>query len=82
MEGRALTVKPRLYDGQRTVFIPMKMRPMVQVLIQLDQHDFAVRNRLTLREHRDDLDVPSWEECPRSGHGPGSVAAEIARVVR
>ena len=160
MEGRLLTVKPRLYDGQHTVFVPMKMRPielqkgfidlvdrvfsyeqikkrllaggsrtsrrmmlprlaqmglyyklsatlrltgdrdglrfltdlkpqvargdisMVQVLFQLDQHDFAVRNRLTLGEHRYDLDVPSWEERPRSPHGSGSVASEIAASVR
>ena len=160
MEGRLLTLKPRLYDAQHTVFVPMKMRPielqkgfidlvdrvlsyeqitkrllgvgsqtnqrlmlpkvaqmglyyklaatlrltgdrdglrfltdlkphvargdisMVQVLIQLDDHDFAVRNRLTLGEHRYDLDVPSWEERPRSPHGSGSVAAEIAASVR
>ena len=55
---------------------------MVRVLFQLDQHDFAVRNRLTLGEHRYDLDVPSWEERPRSPHGSGSVAAEIAASVR
>ena len=161
MEGRLLTLKPRMYDAHHTVFVPMKMRPielqkgfidlidrvlsyeqikkrllgaaaqqknermilpklkemalyykiaatlkltgdrdglrfvtdlkpsiergdisMVSVLIQLDQHDFAVRNRLTLREHRYNLDVPSWEERPRASYGQGSIAAEIAASVR
>jgi Radical SAM superfamily len=162
MEGRLLTVKPRLYDAHHTVFVPMKMKPielqkgfidlvdrvlsyeqikkrligaaaaqpnermmmsrlkemalyykiaatlklkgdheglrfvtdlkpyiergqmsMVSVLVQLDQHDFAVRNRLTLAEHRYNLDVPSWEERePSSGHEQGSIAAEVAASVR
>jgi radical SAM superfamily enzyme YgiQ (UPF0313 family) len=162
MEGRLLTVKPRLYDAHHTVFVPMKMRPielqkgfidlvdrvlsyeqiakrligaankhvnermimsrlaemglyykiaatlklkgdreglrfvtglkphiergaisMVSVLIQLDQHDFAVRNRLTLAEHRYNLDVPSWEERePSIGHAEESIAAEVAASVR
>ena len=162
MEGRLLTVKPRLYDAHHTVFVPMKMRPielqkgfidlvdrvlsyeqikkrligaaatqtnermimsklaemalyykiaatlklkgdheglrfvtglkphiergsisMVSVLIQLDQHDFAVKNRLTLGEHRYNLDVPSWEERePSIGHAEGSIAAEVAASVR
>jgi len=161
MEGRLLTVKPRLYDAHHTVFVPMKMRPielqkgfinlvdrvfsyeqikkrligaaahqtnrrmkmstltqmalyykiaatlkltgdldglkfvqdlkphirrgdisMVSVIIQLDQHDFAVKNRLTISEHRYNLDVPSWEERPRSTPEAGSVFAEIAAAVR
>ena len=161
MEGRLLTVKPRLYDAHHTVFVPMKMRPielqkgfinlvdrvfsyeqikkrllgaaatqtnrrmmmsgftqhalyykiaatlkltgdqesltflhdlkpaifkgdisMVSVIIQMDQHDWAVRNRLTLAEHRYNLDVPSWEERPRSTPEAGSVFAEIAAAVR
>jgi radical SAM superfamily enzyme YgiQ (UPF0313 family) len=162
MEGRLLTVKPRLYDAHHTVFIPMKMRPielqkgfidlvdrvlsyeqikkrligaasaqpnermimsklkemalyykiaatlrlkgdheglrfvtdlkpyiergqlsMVSVLVQLDQHDFAVRNRLTLGEHRYNLDVPSWEDRgPSMAHTEGSIAAEVAASVR
>jgi radical SAM family protein len=162
MEGRLLTVKPRLYDAHHTVFVPMKMRPielqkgfidlvdrvlsyeqikkrligaasaqpnkrmimsklkemaiyykiaatlkltgdheglrfvsdlkphiergqlsMVSVLVQLDQHDFAVRNRLTLSEHRYKLDVPSWEaRGPSMAHAEGSIAAEVAASVR
>jgi hypothetical protein len=162
MEGRLLTVKPRLYDAHHTVFVPMKMRPielqkgfielvdrvlsyeqikkrllgaaaaqpnermvmstfkemalyykiaatlrlkgdhdglrfvndlkphiqrgelsMVSVLVQLDQHDFAVRNRFTLGEHRYNLDVPSWEERgPTVVHAAGSIAAEVAASVR
>src|SRR5437763_4192863 len=163
MEGRLLTVKPRLYDAHHTVFVPMKMRPielqqgfidlvdrvlsydqikkrligaastsvnqrmimskmaemglyykiaatltlkgdveglkfvqdlkphiqagrisMVSVLIQLDQHDFAVRNRLTMKEHRYPLDVPSWEERPQSERHDeeSSIAAQVAAAVR
>jgi hypothetical protein len=162
MEGRLLTVKPRLYDAHHTVFVPMKMRPielqkgfidlvdrvlsydqikkrligaaskhvnermimstmvemglyykiaatlklqgdldglrfvqdmkphiqagnvsMVSVLIQLDQHDFAVRNRLTLAEHRYNLDVPSWEERPAAERQEdSSIAAQVAAAVR
>jgi hypothetical protein len=161
MEGRIMTVKPRLYDAHHTVFIPSKMRPIelqkgfidlvdrvlsydqikkrllnapvkhtskrmevsplaqkllfyklratlkytgdldgvkfmddlkpnimngslpiVPVLLQLDQHDFAVKNRLTLAEHRHNLDVPSWDERPTESHIPVSVAAEVAAAVR
>jgi hypothetical protein len=162
-QGRLLTVKPRLYDAQHTVFVPMKMRPielqqgfidlvdrvlaydqirkrlvgaaaqragedrmrlphlvqmalyykilatlqmtgdvegcqfvtalkpqiangtvsMVSVLLQLDQHDFAVRNRLTLGEHRYDLSVPSWEARPPAARAHESgITAEIAASVR
>jgi len=35
---------------------------MLTVIYQIDQHDFAVKNRHTLREIPYDLDVPSWEE--------------------
>jgi len=162
MEGRLLTVKPRMYDAHHTVFVPMRMRPielqkgfidlvdrvlsyeqikkrligaaakqtnarmiqsklmemaiyfkiaatlklqgdreglrfvhdlkphiergeisMVSVLFQLDQHDFAVRNRLTLAEHRYNLDVPSWQERgPSTSYDHESIAAEIAASVR
>ncbi len=163
MEGRLLTVKPRLYDAQHTVFVPMKMRPielqtgfidlvdrvfaydqirkrllgaaaqhkgeqrmklphlvqmglyykivatlkltgdldglrfvtglkphvesgaisMVSVIIQLDQHDFAVKNRLALAEHRYSLDVPAWESRAPAEQAQGSsIAAEIAASVR
>jgi len=162
MEGRLLTVKPRLYDAHHTVFVPMKMRPielqkgfidlvdrvlsydqiakrligasshgvtpnmkltqvaemalyykimmtlklkgdtdglkflqrlkpyvqkgqisMAAIVVQLDQHDFAVKNRLTLREHRYSLDVPAWEtRNATASHEEGSIAAEIAAAVR
>lgn len=161
LEGRLLTVKPRLYDAQHTVFVPMKMRPidlqirfidlvdrvlaypqirkrligaaahqtsrrmtlpkmvqsalyykiaatlkltgdqeglsfltslkpqldsglisMISVLIQLDQHDFAVKNRLTLDEHRYPLDVPSWEARQHPSFDASSIAAEVAASVR
>jgi hypothetical protein len=55
---------------------------MVSVLIQLDQHDFAVKNRLTLGEHRYALDVPSWESRPRSDSTAESIAFEVAASVR
>jgi hypothetical protein len=53
----------------------------VPVLLQLDQHDFAVKNRLTMAEHRHRLDVPSWDERPQS-HIPFDVAAELVAAVR
>jgi hypothetical protein len=56
---------------------------MVSVLVQLDQHDFAVRNRLTLGEHRYNLDVPAWQDrAPTKAHAAGSLAAEVAASVR
>ncbi|MBI4591165.1 MAG: radical SAM protein [Candidatus Rokubacteria bacterium] len=50
---------------------------MLQVLGQLDQHDFAVKNRQTLAEHPYDLDIPSWEE--RCGGGGGGGMPRSAR---
>ncbi len=160
LEGRVLTVKPRMYDAQHTVFVPMKMRPldlqtrfielvdrvfdyaqirkrllgaaqqssrrlrlpravqlllyykiaatlrltgdvdglafltslkphsesgpvsMISVIIQLDQHDFAVKNRHTLAEHRYPLDVPAWETRSHSAAGADSLASAIATTVR
>lgn len=55
---------------------------MISVLLQLDQHNFAVKNRLTLAEHRYSLDVPSWEDRPEAGPMIGSIAAEVAASVR
>jgi hypothetical protein len=161
MEGRLLTLKPRLYDAHHTVFVPMKMRPielqrgfidlvdrvlaydqiakrlrgaaaanrsnrmnigpvaqralyykilatlkltgdmdglrfvqglkpeimrgdlsMISIILQLDQHDFAVKNRLTLAEHRHRLDVPPWEgRPPRPRPADDSILAEIAAAV-
>ena len=66
-------LKPAISSGQLS---------MMAVLVQLDQHDFAVRNRLTLREHRYNLDVPSWQERPRAAREEGSVAAAVAASVR
>jgi hypothetical protein len=139
-EGRILSTDWRFFDGQHTIFVPMKMRPlelqqgfvdlisrvfeyrhlekrlvnafvkhgsrqmmlpyplqlllygkivamlaltgdregsrfvrnlrpyilqnklsMLSVIYQIDQHDFAVKNRHTLTELPFDLDVPSWE---------------------
>lgn len=139
-EGRILSTDWRLFDGQHTIFVPMKMSPrelqqgfvdlisrvfeyrhiekrlvnafvkhgsrqmmlpyplqlllygkivamlavtgdregsqfvrnlrpyilqnklsMLSVIYQIDQHDFAVKNRHTLTELPFDLDVPSWE---------------------
>jgi hypothetical protein len=59
--------------------------PMPAVIIQLDQHDWAVRNRMTLAEHRYSLDVPSWEQRPRrasAADAEGSLAAAVAASVR
>jgi hypothetical protein len=162
-EGRLLTVKPRMYDAQHTVFVPMNMRPidlqrgfidlvdrvlsyeqikkrllgaaaqrngedrlrlphlvqmglyykiaatlkltgdveglrflvdlkphieagtisMLSLILQLDQHDFAVRNRHTLGEHRYALDVPPWRERSSAASAqPFSLAVEIAASVR
>src|SRR5262249_31690420 len=56
---------------------------MVAIVVQLDQPDFAVRNRLTLREHRYNLDVPAWEtRAATSSHEADSIAAEVAAAVR
>lgn len=35
---------------------------VLNVLFQIDQHDFARRNHASLAEHPYDLDVPSWRE--------------------
>jgi hypothetical protein len=55
---------------------------MVSELIQLDQHDFAVRKRLTRAEHRCNLDVPSWEERPRQALEASGAAEALAAAVR
>lgn len=58
--------------------------PIASVLLQIDQHDWSVRNRQTLAEHRYSLDVPAWgdrrqEDTADAGTG---LAAEIAAQVR
>ncbi|MGH9481953.1 MAG: hypothetical protein ACRD1L_07640, partial [Terriglobales bacterium] len=58
--------------------------PIASVLLQIDQHDWAVRNTQTLAEHRYSLDVPAWGDRSREdteGAGTG-LAAEIAAQVR
>jgi radical SAM superfamily enzyme YgiQ (UPF0313 family) len=35
---------------------------VLNILFQIDQHDFAVKNRGSLAEHPYPLDVPSWQE--------------------
>ncbi|MGH9415338.1 MAG: B12-binding domain-containing radical SAM protein [Terriglobales bacterium] len=58
--------------------------PIASVLLQIDQHDWAVRNRLTMAEHRYPLDVPAWQDRPREetvDAGTG-LAMEIAAQVR
>jgi len=66
-------LKPNILSGDM---------PMFPVLAQLDQHDFAVRNRLTLDEHRYNLDVPPWEARQESQKVAVEVAAEVAAAVR
>jgi hypothetical protein len=47
---------------------------MFSLMFQIDQHDYAAKNVLTLTDHPYDLDVPSWEERLASV-GPKSTAA-------
>jgi hypothetical protein len=66
-------LKPQIMSGEM---------PIVPVLAQIDQHDFAVKNRLTLDEHRFKLDVPAWESRQKDQQVAVSVAAEVAAMVR
>jgi hypothetical protein len=67
-------LKPYIFDGRI---------PMASVLLQIDQHDWAVHNRDTIREHRYSLDVPCWKDRePTAVHEDGGLAAEIAAHVR
>lgn len=68
-------LKPHVWSG---------MVPMASVLLQIDQHDWATRNRFTLAEHRYNLDVPAWQDRPHeetaiAGEG---LASDIAAQVR
>jgi len=47
---------------------------MLSVIYQIDQHDFAVRNRHTLAELPFDLDVPSWEARPVTASATGGLS--------
>jgi len=40
---------------------------VLNVLFQIDQHDFAVKNLGSLAEHSHELDVPSWQERQAAG---------------
>ena len=67
-------LKPYIFDGSI---------PMASVLLQIDQHDWAVRNRQTIREHRYSLDVPCWKDREQDTSTEESgLAAEIAAQVR
>jgi len=56
----------RDWEGYRFV---MDLRPyilknqlsMLSVMFQIDQHDFALKNRAALAEHPYDLAIPAWE---------------------
>jgi hypothetical protein len=68
-------LKPHIFSGKI---------PIASVLLQIDQHDWAVRNVQTMAEHRYSLDVPAWGDRPAEmteGAGTG-LAAEIAAQVR
>jgi radical SAM superfamily enzyme YgiQ (UPF0313 family) len=56
--------------------------PVASALLQIDQHDWAVRNRETIREHRYNLDVPAWKDrtmLPESDEGIGHEVAAFMR---
>ncbi len=68
IEGRLLTVKPRLYDAHHTVFIPMKMRPieLQKGFIDLVDRVFSydqIKKRLHRRVER--ADRPRAWRCRR-----------------
>jgi radical SAM superfamily enzyme YgiQ (UPF0313 family) len=68
-------LKPHIFSGKI---------PIASVLLQIDQHDWAVRNTQTMAEHRYNLDVPAWGDRPQemtAGAGTG-LASEIAAQVR
>ncbi|HWG38368.1 MAG TPA: radical SAM protein [Terriglobales bacterium] len=66
-------LRPHIFTGQI---------PIASVLLQIDQHDWAVHNTQTLAEHRYSLDVPAWQErAPDSGTSTGLVEM-IAEQVR
>ncbi|MGH9542441.1 MAG: B12-binding domain-containing radical SAM protein [Terriglobales bacterium] len=69
MEG----LKPHIWSGRI---------PMASVMLQIDQHDFSVRNRLTIQEHRYNLDIPSWSEREHQPAEAEGLAAEIAMQLR
>jgi radical SAM superfamily enzyme YgiQ (UPF0313 family) len=67
-------LQPHVYSGKI---------PIASVLLQIDQHDWAVRNTFTMREHRYSLDVPAWQDrAPVTALEDGGLAHEIAAHVR
>lgn len=66
-------LKPHIWSGRI---------PMASVMLQIDQHDFSVRNRLTIQEHRYNLDIPSWSEREHRPPQAEGLAAEIAMQLR
>lgn len=67
-------LRPYIYSGAM---------PTMAALLQIDQHDWAVRNQYSLQEHRYSLDVPAWEDrAPEviAAAGTGLAADIIANV--
>ena len=52
---------------------------VLNILFQIDQHDFAIKNRSSLAEHGFDLDTPSWPE--RLAAGAAAPASPAPRFV-
>jgi hypothetical protein len=60
----------------RSYIVTYKLSAL-NILFQIDQHDFAVKNVGSLAEHPYDLDVPSWQErlaAERVGEPVGGAA--------
>ncbi|MHB8734936.1 MAG: radical SAM protein [Terriglobales bacterium] len=66
-------LKPHIFAGRI---------PMGSVLLQIDQHDFAVKLSLANKEHRYNLDVPAWETRTNQPARGETFASEIAAQLR
>ncbi|HUX66004.1 MAG TPA: hypothetical protein VMV31_00790, partial [Terriglobales bacterium] len=66
-------LRPHIFSGKI---------PIASVLLQIDQHDWAVRNRQTMGEHRYSLDVPAWQDRTHADESGPGLAEEIAAHVR
>ncbi len=53
---------------------------MFTVLFQLDQHDYAVKNRAAMGDHHFELDVPSWQERSAAAGSPREAAVGQSMV--
>ena len=77
LEGQSFMeeLRPHIFSGKI---------PIASVLLQIDQHDWAVRNTSTMREHRYSLDVPAWQDrVPEAALAAGEgLAHDIAAHVR